>query len=67
MTKDVYKAVAKKAVEKVMRIHPDAEDASFLGHEGFHVQVLVQKYVEWFKARQQPPTGQPAAKLLTSS
>eukprot|EP00884_Botryococcus_braunii_P003518 jgi/Botrbrau1/13167/Bobra.242_1s0004.2 len=57
ISKEIYKTVAKKAVDKVMKSHAGAEDASFLLREGFHVQVLVQKYVEYFKAR--PPASAP--------
>ena len=51
ISRDVYKQVLERAVDKVVTMHADAPDASFLVEEAGKVQRMVSDYVQHLRGR----------------
>ena len=51
ISRDVYKKVLERAVDKIVTLHADAPDASFLVEEAGKVQRLVSDYVQHLQGR----------------
>ena len=51
ITRDVYKKVLERAVEKIVAMHAGAPNASFLVDEAGKVQRLVSDYVQHLQGR----------------
>ncbi|CAD7698862.1 unnamed protein product [Ostreobium quekettii] len=49
VSKEMYKEVAKKSVDKVMGAHSRDSDASFLIHESERIRKLIEQYIEYCK------------------
>ncbi len=49
LDKDMYKKVLQKVVDKILRTHSGAADASFLIDEASRIQKLVQDYIDCFR------------------
>ena len=54
ISRDVYRQVAEKAVDKIVLSHADAPDASFLVTEASKVQRLVTDYIQHVQSRRSP-------------
>ena len=51
ISKEIYKEVAKKTVDKVMGAHCKDENADFLIHEGDRIRKLIGQYVEYCRLK----------------
>jgi hypothetical protein len=61
ISREQYKAVARRATDKVCARHADAVDAAFLAREAPRVHALIQEYIRKSKSAAPPGATAPAA------